>query len=1340
MSHHTNWVVVCLAALCAASAFADDAVGVRRYRSVAGEDVEFVLPFSPLVRGFADGFLAGPFSGDGGAGSDALAHFPQGTNDVCYAVRCAESWVDAEGGVPAFLDAEAGDGLVLTPGESGPLDFFAFGRLSLSVPAGLPWFSGMRVADDGSVVDLEIANDGSAPVDVLATSPSGEWTHLRRFAAGPGGFGWRDSDAGSVLRAADERDYLLADASRDTDGDGLPDHLETFVYGTSPHCADTDGDGLSDGLELAWGSDPLTPGGGSGWRFAEGFERPSVVPGPIGGQNGWSSTEAGFGEVVSEGPHGGCGALSLGGRGCGTVSRHVEAGSDEVWVEAWIKSVRGWPLDSETSGMVAFAVDNDGHPVATDGGSVAVNAGVVIPDGRWVRVDMRLDYVRRTWDCYVDGIIAFAGLSMRGAAGSAGELAAVGCGGFLDDISVSPERPEGLSSDGDLLPDEWEFRHFGTLARDGRGDADGDGAPDVVEFRAGTNPLLPDTDFDGYTDGQELAWGMDPLASCGSHSSFRFFDGFERPSVVPGGLGGQNGWSVVGSASAVVQEVVRRSGEAALTLACPEEELAGGVSRPLPDGADEVWIDFAAADAAGGARGLANGPEGLGLVTFDNDGHPVLTDGDEVVTNRAVTAGDGWTRVTLRLDCAGRTWDCYVDGALAGRALALRGTGVRPSDVLLLGWGGSVDDFCVSSERPEGLSADGDPLPDEWEISRLWTLDFDGFGDSDGDGLSDYEEFMSGTDPLRADTDGDGLPDGWEVANGTDPFADDAAADPDGDGLDNAEEFRRGTHPLRADTDGDGLPDRWEAGFGTDPLVPDADADPDGDGLKNLDEFRAGGDPFKSDTDGDGVDDRTERMELGSDPAVAETIEWVDARTAECVSNEVAFSVETTGVFAVTVAIAQEWLDYGKRKRTPPARNRIGLRLDGHVLAFRDFPVELTNVVNVTFFTPVLDTGGHGVSVVLGHPEFRLHTEVVGVTLARCQGVDLEGVALRRNAVGSPSCASRVSPAFVEGEAQFPWRVSSPAVAVRPSGADTWYADVPLSPVEPTVAEFTFEGAATTNVVIDWIPTDLFASPDPIRLRKGSSILVSGLPEGREGGVVEIYTNDVRACSYETNGFAVIGFDGAAAYSVVAVWHDDETRVESPALVVTSVAGGFAAERPACLVGVTRTWQCPDLPGDCAVSGDEHTAVGWSSRGVLNLRVDDTRGDRFVTARIEEGGAVLDVAQVDPLWAVAAYGNVVYSIETNAYGTLCRAVMAQCGASPSVSFRIQSYLSSVLLDDLTASRTIGSEAFDDNGRYAYDLIKPASVSAPCHSVYIYQGSVRIGEAVYGNGPMPEEWR
>ena len=58
----------------------------------------------------------------------------------------------------------------------------------------------------------------------------------------------------------------------------------------------------------------------------------------------------------------------------------------------------------------------------------------------------------------------------------------------------------------------------------------------------------------------------------------------------------------------------------------------------------------------------------------------------------------------------------------------------------------------------------------------------DGLGDTDDDGLTDWEEVKRHhTDPREADTDGDGLLDGYEVQNGTDP--------------------------LNPDTDGDGIPD-----------------------------------------------------------------------------------------------------------------------------------------------------------------------------------------------------------------------------------------------------------------------------------------------------------------------------------------------------------------------------------------------------------------------------------------------------------------------------------------------------------------------------------------------------
>lgn len=43
--------------------------------------------------------------------------------------------------------------------------------------------------------------------------------------------------------------------------------------------------------------------------------------------------------------------------------------------------------------------------------------------------------------------------------------------------------------------------------------------------------------------------------------------------------------------------------------------------------------------------------------------------------------------------------------------------------------------------------------------------------DSDGDGLTDAEEVLIGSDPIRTDSDGDGYPDGSEFANGYDPAA-----------------------------------------------------------------------------------------------------------------------------------------------------------------------------------------------------------------------------------------------------------------------------------------------------------------------------------------------------------------------------------------------------------------------------------------------------------------------------------------------------------------------------------------------------------------------------------------
>lgn len=95
--------------------------------------------------------------------------------------------------------------------------------------------------------------------------------------------------------------------------------------------------------------------------------------------------------------------------------------------------------------------------------------------------------------------------------------------------------------------------------------------------------------------------------------------------------------------------------------------------------------------------------------------------------------------------------------------------------------------------------SDSDGMPDWWELKYFGEVGTLSSGDADGDGLTNLQEFLAGTDPFLADTDGDGMSDDWEVANNSDPLVANGNGNSDGDDYSNLEEFIYGLNPNQVD-------------------------------------------------------------------------------------------------------------------------------------------------------------------------------------------------------------------------------------------------------------------------------------------------------------------------------------------------------------------------------------------------------------------------------------------------------------------------------------------------------------------------------------------------------------
>jgi len=594
--------------------------------------------------------------------------------------------------------------------------------------------------------------------------------------------------------------FFRAGTRDDTDGDGLTDAFELLVSKSDPAITDTDFDGLSDGREIDIGTNPcLADTDGDG--IPDSFEVSWIVV-ETNGMSRWIDTSPPTNRTVLwtefdyqssrlNAPI----PLRLFEHSLSNLA--VNANGIARWTEQrrslssgrnWNDSANYLPVVSEPCVTVAgFWDDLFADSFMTSSVSVAMT------ETNGVRTSvvefLRAGFYGGSTNDIVSFQIQFSDTESNVVHVVFSEAAGLGTGssatlGFRSSYDSAAEYSH--DEDGAVFPGLAITYHIGSGTDPLDPDTDADGLSDGEEIALGTDPTDTDTDGDGLTDSEEVVLGTDPLDS----------------DTDGDGLG-------------------------------DGDEIVAGTNPLDEDSDDDLLTD---------GWEVENGTDPL-------DGLDALTDGD----------GDGLTLaqeiVTYRTDP--QCWDTDSDGLSDGAEVTL-GTNPRNRDS---DGDGLPDGLEVElGTSPLLRDSDGDGISDGWEYDHapFDPLDpTDGTVDADGDGLSNAFEIACGTDWQSVDTDGDGISDAAEVAAGTDP----RLSDSDGDGIPDSQESSLGTSATSSDTDGDGCPDGWEVRYGFDPFSassPVLSADPDGDGLSNLDEARHGTNPFLADTDGDGLFDRIE--------------------------------------------------------------------------------------------------------------------------------------------------------------------------------------------------------------------------------------------------------------------------------------------------------------------------------------------------------------------------------------------------------------------------------------------------------------------------------------------------